>query len=200
MSHRVGAFILVSLFGVGCGVGDDNVEPNDPNPEGIVCTDAFKITGTFTPGTPTRDADTPTGCWPVGTWTFTASLDPTDTYVRDITGDMKPDRCGQVAKTAPATVDASYSFVVNRTQDPNGTDWVDSVTLTGAAPSGAHTVWNDKVLYKLSITEGGGLDCEGNLELYSSDGKSYWNLHPMQADGQPLSGFGDFTLYTDSRL
>ena len=48
MTQRLGAFILVSLFGVGCGVGDDKVEPNDPNPENIVCTDSFKLAGTFT--------------------------------------------------------------------------------------------------------------------------------------------------------
>jgi len=190
----------MSLFGTGCFIGGDDFDKGNPNPEGIVCTDAFKVSGSFAPGTPVRDADSPTGCWPVGTWTFTVSIDPTDENVQDITGDKKPDRCGSVAQTSIATFDASYSFRVDRTQDPNGDDWVDSYTLIGSSPSGGHTVWNDKVLYKISVTEGGGLDCEGNLELYSADGKSFWNLHPMQADGQPLQGFGDFVLYKEPKI
>jgi hypothetical protein len=198
MNKRLGAFCLVSLFGVGCGVGDDKVEPNDPNPENIVCTDNFKLTGTFTPGLPARDADSPTGCWPVGTWNFTAALDPSSDTIRDITGDQLPDRCGEVAKTAPATFDASYNFTVTRTMDADG--WVEDTQLTGATigPDG-RTMWNDKVLYKLKITEGGTLDCEGGLELYSQDGKSYWNLHPTQADGQPIGGTGDFVLYAEPK-
>jgi len=198
MTQRLGAFILVSLFGVGCGVGDDKVEPNDPNPENIICSDSFKLTGTFTPGLPARDADSPTGCWPVGTWTFTAALDPSSEGIRDITGDQLADRCGEVARTTAATFDASYSFTVSRTMDGDG--WIEGYQLAGTSVAAdGRTMWNDKVLYKLKVTEGGSLDCEGGLELYSPDGKSYWNLHPTQADGQPIGGTGDFVLYAEAK-
>lgn len=191
---------MVSLFGVGCGVGDDGkVEPNDPNPNGIICTDSFTLTGTFTPGTPVRDADSPTGCWPVGTWTFRAALDPTDDRIIDVTGDKKPDRCGTVAKTSAATFDPQYSFVVNRTMDPNGDDWVETYAVPNATPSGTHTAVGDKFLFKVQVTEGGALDCEGDLELFSQDGTMEWNLHPNQRDGLPLAGFGDFTLYSEPK-
>jgi hypothetical protein len=195
MIKRLGACLLLSVFGVGCGVGDD-VDPNNPN--GLVCTDAFKLTGTFTPGTPGRDADSPTGCWPVGKWTFTATLDPTNDNIQDITGDQMPDRCGSVGDTKIATFDSQYEFEVIRTKDPTGDDWVDSYALTGAQEGGPKTAWNDKFLYKLKVTEGGGGECEGGLELYSKDGKSYWNLHPMQ-EGTTINGFGDFHLYKEKQ-
>jgi hypothetical protein len=203
MIHRVGACLFVSFFAVGCGVGDDDVLPNDPNPDNLVCTDAFKVTGSFVAGTPERpitDPENPTdpftGCWPVGTWNFTASLDPGDENVVDITGDQVGDRCGAVGGTQAATFDASYSFTVNRTDDGDG--WVDSYVLNGAVQEGEQWRWNDKLLFRLKVTEGGGGECEGGLELYSADGKSYWNLKPALT-GNAISGFGDFKLYEESQ-
>jgi hypothetical protein len=202
MIQRIGACILVSSLAVGCGVGDDELEPLDPNPNKLVCTDAFKVTGTFTadPAWP-RPATDPggepfTGCWPVGTWNFTVSLDPADDNIQDITGDQQGDRCGRVTGTQPATFDAAYSFTVLRMQDPNGEDTVDDYRLNGSVQEGGKTKWNDKWLYKVKVTEGGGGECEGGLELYSLDGKSYWNLHPM-LEGTALTGFGDFHVYQE---
>jgi hypothetical protein len=210
MIKRVGACILVSIFGVGCGVGDDPddkqppVDEIDPNPNGLVCTDAFKITGTFTPGTPARPTVDPadptapfTGCWPYGTWSFTVSRDPGEENIQDITGDQKADRCGAVSGTQVASFDSSYSFVVSRTPDAEA-EYIDNYTLPGATVVSGRTMWNDKVLYKVKVTEGGGAQCEGGLELYSADGKSYWNLHPQQGD-TTISGFGDFHLYIDKQ-
>ncbi|HWU86884.1 MAG TPA: hypothetical protein VN253_06400 [Kofleriaceae bacterium] len=169
----------------------------DPNPSKMVCTDAFKVTGTWTAGTPVRDADSPTGCWPVGTWNFTVSLDPTDTEILDITGDRKPDRCGAVSATKAATFDGSYSFVVTRTDDGDG--WVDAYALTGAVTQGSQKVWNTKVIYKLDVSEGGAGECEGGIELYSADGKEYWNLKPSLT-GNSIAGFGNYALYEETQL
>lgn len=205
MIQRIGACILISSLGIGCGVGDDDkLEPLDPNPNRLVCTDAFKVTGSFVPGTPARPITDPedpaspfTGCWPVGTWNFTLTTDPTDENILDITGDKKADRCGSVTSTSIATFDASYSFVVGRVADVNE-DYIDTYTVTGQVPEGVKTLWNDKYVYKLKVTEGGGGECTGGLELYSRDGKSYWNLQPVQT-GTSITGFGDFHLYEESQ-
>ncbi|HWO21088.1 MAG TPA: hypothetical protein VNO30_20110 [Kofleriaceae bacterium] len=206
MINRVGAFILVSTLGVGCGVGDDaKVEPIDPNPNGLVCTDAFKITGTFTPGTPARptvDPEDPTvpftGCWPFGTWNFTVTRDPLEDNIQDITGDAKGDRCGAVSGTQIATFDASYSFIATRTPDPNS-DFIDSYSLAGQTVQGGKTFWNDKYLFKLKVTEGGGGECEAGIELYDRGGTNYWNLHPS-LKGTTINGFGDFGLYEEPQI
>ena len=198
MIQRIGACILVSFLGVGCGVGDDELEPIDPNPNNLVCTDSFRITGTFVPGTPARptmDPDMPldpfTGCWPVGTWNFTVSIDPSDENIQDITGDKQPDRCGRVAGTSIATFDSGYSFTVTRVQDANGTDFVDDYRVNNLPA--------DKKLYKVKVTEGGGGLCEGGLEIYSLDGLSYWNLHPALNANNTLSGVGDFHIYEEKQ-
>jgi hypothetical protein len=204
MINRVGSFVLVSILGVGCGVGDDaKVEPIDPNPNNLVCTDAFKITGTFTAGLPARpltDAEGApfTGCWPYGTWNFTVTRDTSEENIQDITGDQKGDRCGAVPATQAATFDASYSFTVTQQPDAN-VDFIDIYTLAGQTVSGGKTFWNDKVVFKTKVTEGGGGECEAGIELYDRSGTSYWNLHPALT-GNTVSGFGDFGLYEDAQI
>src|SRR5215218_2236425 len=104
MVHKAGMSVLfgIGLLTAACGVGDDDdfkPDPIDLNPNGVVCSAAFAITGTFAAGTPARPVEVPTGCWPVGLWTFTAAIDPA-ADVLDIDGDGKGDRCGTVAGTA----------------------------------------------------------------------------------------------------
>lgn len=194
MMHRAGAFIAIAFLAVGCGVGDDDFEPRDPNPAKMICTDAFKATGTWTAGIPMRDIDSPTGCWPVGLWSFTVSLDPTDDQILDITGDQKPDRCGAVSGTRAATFEGNYSFTVNRVDDGDG--WVESYVVTGAVDQGGQKIWNDKVIYKVKVTEGGGGECEGGLEIYSRDGLEYWNMKP-NLTGTTITGAGDYAIYEE---
>jgi hypothetical protein len=210
MFKRVGAFIFVSMFGIGCGVGDDpdfEPEPIDPNPNGLVCTDAFKVTGTFTAGLPARPTTDNTdpldpipfsGCWPYGTWTFTVTRDPGDENIQDIDGDLKVDRCGAVEGTQGATVDASYSMVVTRETVMTDEQYYNKYVLSGQTGAGADTMWNGKVVHRVKVTEGGGGECEGGIELYSVDGTSYWNLHPALT-GTTISGFGDFAIYKSNQ-
>jgi hypothetical protein len=203
MIQRLGAFLLLSSFlGVGCGVGDDSGDIP-------ICADAFKVTGTFTPGTPARPATDPTpdetgayppftGCWPFGTWNFTVAIDPSEDAIQDFNNDKVPDRCGTVSGTSIATFESSYSFTVTRMDDAKD-DFIDTYTLAGTTQDGERTFFNDKILYKLKVTEGGSAECEGGLELYSKDGKSFWNLHPTQG-GTTIGGTGDFFLYKSSQL
>jgi hypothetical protein len=203
MIERIGACVFVSLLAVGCTTGDDEkLEPRDPNPQKIVCSDQFKLNGTFTPGTPARpvtdEAGDPfTGCWPVGTWTFTAAIEASDENIPDITDDGVGDRCGRVEGTQVAVADGSYSFTVTRTPDPD-LDYKDSYAVVGAVPEGMKLRWNNKYVTRVKVTEGGGLECEGGLELLSMDGKSYWNMKPSQG-GTTIIGFGEFRLFQESQ-
>jgi hypothetical protein len=169
-----------------CGVGDSSGisgGSDDRNTKlGVTCNGAFKLTGTFTPGTPARpiDPDTNlplTGCWPVGTWTFTAAVDPAGT------------NCKSAVEVLP-----SYSFRLDRAEgtDMQGlTDTVTNLTSIG-----------DK-LWHLSVSSNG-QGCEGNFEFASADGKDYWDmkpalLNPPNATDPPstkLVGNGDYDEYT----
>ena len=193
MKRAIG--ILLALTGA-CAVGPDgpDQEPIDPNPERIVCSASFKTVGTWTAGVPVRDLDpaspdyTPTGCWPVGTWTFTATLDNT-LDVKDITGDQVGDRCGEVPATAVPRVEASYTFRVDRTPTEEGLE--ETYAMTGALSGSA--------LYRLKVTEGGGGECEGGVEIYSTDNKQYWNFKPVQT-GAAITGQGEYTEYLDAQV
>ncbi len=189
---KAGALVLLSsvlLMGA-CGVGDDGGGGGDPdpNPNRFKCTSNFKTQGTWTEGQPVRPAEIPTGCWPVGVWTFTATIDETQPAV-DITGDGVGDRCGEVAGTTAPTVDASYSFRVDRVDDPNSDGFVESYTYLG----------DMSTFHKVTVSEGGVGDCEGSLEMISADKKSVWVFHPAET-GATIVGDGDFTLYLDPQL
>src|SRR5665647_77227 len=91
---------------------------------GITCRAHFMLTGSFVEGTPARPTDPDTGmpmtgCWPVGTWTFTAAIDTAAT-------------AAETHPCAPAPgVLPSYSFKVDRTEDPNAGGLVESYTWNG---------------------------------------------------------------------
>ncbi|HLL21534.1 MAG TPA: hypothetical protein VK427_05355 [Kofleriaceae bacterium] len=188
----------------GCGVGSDDaggddapIEPVKPNPLMISCTDAFKITGTFTPSG-ARPADVG-GCWPAGTWTFSVALDPSDDAILDVTGDRMPDRCGKVSGTSAATFKSSYSFVVTRTDDGQG--YADAYMMATGQGIAASCSQAGDCLARLKVTEGGDRECMGGLEIYGADRKQYWNLQPTQATGSTtLAGSGEFTLYQEAQV
>ena len=176
--QKAGAYIFFALMTTACGVGSDGGGTSSDDPDvvaGITCRTDFKLTGTFVAGTPARpiDPDTGqpmTGCWPVGTWTFTATVD---------TEAMEKHPCA----TAPTPL-AEYKFSVARTEDPNAGGLVESYTWMGDQAS----------LFKLSVSEGGGGDCEGDLELYSADNTEYWNMHPALTDPM-IFGFAEYAKF-----
>lgn len=206
MMRRLGACLVMSLA-IGCGVGGDDgggdLDPIDPNPNKLTCSDGFKVSGSFTQ-TEDRPADVE-GCWAIGEWKFTASRDTTDDNVLDITGDKQPDRCGSVAGTAAATADPTYTLVVTRIVEPSPTPdpevLIEDYKLEGQTESGGNRMWNGKVLARMKVTEGGGGECSGAVELYSTDGKQYWNMRPdLSSDGTTLTGFGQYMAYEESQL
>src|SRR5689334_22518776 len=83
MMRLAGAF-AISILAVGCGVGDPNDTGGDMNTLGRQCTATFSTHGTFAPDTANpKPLDPETmmpsaGCWPVGVWTFSATMDAND--------------------------------------------------------------------------------------------------------------------------
>lgn len=167
------ASLLAIVACLGCGVGDDPTGP-DPNPNRVRCSGAFTTMGLFVEAVLRPLIDDPIdprngfaiqGCWPVGTWTFTATIDAV-AEVPDIDGDLIGDRCGDDG-TTPPTVDAEYKFRVERVIDANG-EPVDQTTYLGTSPD----------FFKVKISEGGDGDCQGVMEMVSADKTKWWGLNP----------------------
>jgi hypothetical protein len=188
MAQNVGACVAFGLMLAACGVGDTGGGDTQPDASsddpdialGITCRAAFNLTGTMTPGTPTRPLDPATtqpitGCWPVGTWSFTATVDTTT---------MQTHPC-----TTPPTVLPKYEFRVDRTQQTDGSGLVESYTYLGDMAMLGH----------LKVSEGGGGECEAGLELWSIDNKMFWNMKPDLTQ-TTIAGHGDFAVYKDAQL
>lgn len=107
----------------------------------------------------------PQNCWPYGNWTFTAA--------------MNTDEC-----QTPPTLLPQYQFTVSQTVDANG-DTQDVYAFTSDPSS--H--------YRLKVSGDGGGLCQGGLEIYSMDGKQYWDMKPSLETGNTVDGFGEYALY-----
>jgi hypothetical protein len=181
MTAKAGVIIAVAL--AGCGIGSDGSNP--PSPDGpkshILCATAVHTQGTYTQGQ-ARPIDPQTnmpmtGCWPDGTWTFTATAMPDSTQAAP--------QCsgGQAPTFAP-----SYTFSDTRMANDTGELTVDSFTYTGMAH------------WTLHISESGNGYCDADFEIYSDDGHQVWNLHPsLDSTTNMLNGGGDFTLYDNDQ-
>lgn len=211
------------MFAAACGVGDGDDEgeivPPDPNPLKAVCNAAFTTQGSFVEGAgrPIDDNDTPadttddfpvTGCYPVGEWKFTTTIDAA-APVPDITGDKVGDRCGEGGTTAP-TVLPEFSFRVERVDAADGSGKIEKyfAKIGGTEYNMSDDTDGDKKpdgldganaalglqIVRLKVSSDGGGDCEGTLEFFDNDFKKYWNVHPSQA-GAVITGQGQYTEY-----
>jgi len=211
---KAGACLVTSMLLLGaCGVGDEGDGPalGDPNPNRLQCSAAMRTAGSFQesatnprPNDPlgpdgevgTADDNTTKigGCWPVGTWTFTATVDDT-VEVIDITGDGAGDRCGELSGTQAPALETNYSFKVDRIDDPDSDGLLETYTYLGASSN----------FFAVKVSEGGGGDCAGIMEFKSADSKQWWTFNPnicTSANCQPapsssIVGSGDFTAYLD---
>jgi hypothetical protein len=174
------------LAGCGVGGGDDGGgggggtptgpvqggidDPNQAN--GVTCSADVTISGTFTQSTPPpTDGDTLPGCWPIGTWSFTATV-------------AKNNGCSPT----PAML-GNYSFTVALTDATDGSGQTQTLTSTTSVPSGIQTH------LKVSGTAQG---CTGIFELGGDSGKDYWNLQPVLTNGSTtLTGTGAYDEYAD---
>ena len=165
---RAGLLSIV-LFGA-CGVGEDPV----PNPTDRQCSATMNVTGSFVQGVApplNNDGTAYEGCWPVGTWTFAATIDQND--------------CSPAPVVLP-----SYSFKGTLVQDVDTGDMLQHFDYL-TDPS-AHSI--------IRVTAAGNKACEGELSLYSTDGKQVWILKPWLNPDNTIVGDGEFAMYTNSQL
>jgi hypothetical protein len=108
-----------------------------------------------------------TGCWPVGTWTFNSTVVSND--------------------CSPAPTPAQQQFTVERDLAAEQPDYTFIYTYVTDPSDTTH---------RLSVSGDGGGLCEGQLELFSDDGLSVWNLHPTLQLGGVLDGQGTFEVHT----
>src|SRR5690606_725430 len=75
------AGVCALVLSTGCLVqsqGGDDGPPDSTDMLGRICTTSLKVNGSFvqSKAPPDHDDGTPyTGCWPIGTWTFTATIE-----------------------------------------------------------------------------------------------------------------------------
>lgn len=169
MKRLAGAFAL-TVLATACGVGDPNQGDDDTtNPTGRVCGAVLSTTGTFAPDTAHPQPAETMGCWPYGTWTFTAKVEMND--------------CDQQPALLP-----SYEMRVDYSTNEDG-DPVQDYTFT-TDPSARHTV---------KVSQGGAGLCEGELQIFSADGKTVSLLKPeLYADGS-LLGDGEYGVFNEDQ-
>jgi hypothetical protein len=181
---RAGVLSICLVSGLlgGCLAGDD---PNagggggggsgsDNNTLDRSCTAALTITGTFAPGQAAPlnpDGSTYEGCWPIGTWTFSAAL-----------------VAGMDSCSTPPTPLPSYSFVATVTTDPQTGDPLQNFKYT--TDSTAHAI--------VHVSEASNAQCEGEVDVYSADGTQIWNMKPWLATGT-ITGEGEFQQYNSNQ-
>lgn len=168
--------IFASLVAVGSaaalltGCDPGSVDDGGQVTDELLCSAGLTMTGTFTVGTP-KPAEI-SGCWPIGTWTFTAAVGEHD--------------CAAAPTPLP-----QYQIRVDRdltSEDPDFS-WIYTYV----------TDPNDATA-DVSVTSGGGGLCEGIVMVYSADGKTVWNMHPaLQADNT-LNGTGDYEVHTINQV
>lgn len=171
---RTAGCVLIPLLAVACTSGD----PANPNNDtrGIQCTTHVNITGpganagTFTQTQAPPAPPLAPNCWPIGKWVFSVTVDTT------------------MSTCTPApTPLGKYEFDGSTTTDMNG-DYIEAFAYVPQA--------NDPTAnYHVGANEGGTGLCEGDLELYSADGKQVWIFKPELNADNTLTGGGEFRIY-----
>ena len=155
--------------GGGGGGGGGGGSGSDNNTLDRICTAQLAITGTFTAGQAAPlnpDGTAYVGCWPIGTWKFSATVG-TDTC------------------STPPTMLPSYSFVGTVTTDPQTGDPLQNFMYT--TDSTSHVI--------VHVSEASNAQCEGEVDVYSADGKQLWNMKPWLNTDKTITGEGEYALY-----
>jgi hypothetical protein len=157
------------LLSVGCLGGVVKEFPNDKPPSddrntalGILCDAHLMLNGTFAPDAAMPKPAEVEGCWAVGIWTFSATVDMNN------------------GCEAPK-LEKEYKFQVTR----DASDNENYTYLTDPA--------NEFV--RVKVTSGGSGLCEGGVTIFSTDGKTVWNLKPNLFADNTLGGQGEYEVY-----
>jgi hypothetical protein len=160
---------LVSVLLAGCVVESTDELPNTP-PDmiGRVCTMQMTVTGSFSetsPAPPNEDGTAYQGCWPVGVWTFQAQRGETDCDV-------------------PPMLLSQYQFKVEEKIDSDGEPYQSNTYMT-----------DPSARVRVKVSQGGDGLCEGELNLFSADGKEVWIIKPELYADKHLGGDGEYALH-----
>lgn len=169
----VGLFALIGLSILGaCTNGSSQ---NDPT--GRTCTTNFTLTGSFTATQP-RPADNTDGCWPIGTWKFTAAIDTTQ---------------DNTCSPAPMPLAGGYQMegtLMPDMADPQGPP--DEVFTYDTDPNAMNMV---------KVTEGGAGSCAGELDLWDAACTHIWIFQPETDTIDPMttiSGQGEYSEFASA--
>jgi len=168
----VRAVVLGTLATLGTGCLVDSIDEGPaqgPDMIGRVCTAQYAVTGSFQQTMPRpvnpEDGTTLTGCWPIGVWTFQVQQEQTD--------------CSPAPGILP-----QYQFRVEERLDADGIQY--QVTTYMTDPTARNRV---------KVSQGGDGLCEGELNLFSTDGKEVWILKPELYADNHLGGDGEYSLH-----
>ena len=162
-------FACSSIIALATGCDPGSVDGG--NTDELLCSAEMNITGSFAIGDP-KPAEI-TGCWAVGTWTFS--------MVVGATNDCSP---------APVPL-PQYQLKIERDLASEDPDYTLLYTYL--------TDPNDMTVEMSVSGDGGGL-CEADLVIYADAGKTVWNLHPsLQADNS-INGLGDYEKHTLNQI
>ena len=161
------ALIFVSAI-CGCTSGDSPGTADASTANGRSCSATLTTMGSFAPDPAATPPVDSTGCWPAGVWTFTAAVTQND--------------C-----TKTPVPEAQYQFKGTQTNDMNGDPIVNTFTYLNDPT-------NTRVTVKVS--EGGSGLCEGELTIYSTDGKIVWLLKPELNADNTITGDGEYGEFT----
>lgn len=156
------------IEGSGTSGGDDDGMSPGGDMNGRVCTMMMTVSGSFTQSMPAPnnpDGTPYVGCWPMGTWTFTAMRGTTD--------------CTTQPNLLP-----SYSFKVEQKFTMDGDAYQAYTYLTDPT---AHS--------RIKVSQGGNGLCEGELNVFSADGTEVWIIKPELFDTGNLKGDGEYAKY-----
>ncbi len=153
------------------------------NQEGIVCSTFYSSAGTFVPNTAEPPPANFTGCWPIGAWTFSLTIN-TNTSTGGGT-----DTCATAGKEP--TPLAQYQFTGATGSDGNGNPTENFSYTPQASDPNVHTT--------IKVTEGGSGVCEGNLSLYDTTGEKVWSLSPELNADNSITGGAEFDLYQSNQ-
>ena len=166
---RIAGFSAVALTMTGCLVSSDGGNMMPPDMLGRVCTAELTVTGSFVESmaAPLNPDGTPyVGCWPIGTWTFTAAMGTTD------------------CKTAPPDLLSQYQFRADYALDADGN------------PEQTYTYMTDPTAHnRVKVSQGGNGLCEGELNLFGPDGTDVWILKPELYSDKHLGGSGEYQKF-----
>lgn len=146
---------------------------------GITCSAFYSSSGTFVPNAADPPPANFTGCWPIGAWTFSLTLNSDEASGGGV------DTCAS-AGHEPTTL-AKYQFTGTTTLNQDG-DPVEHFTYQAQS--------NDPNVHStIKVTEGGTGVCQGSMGLYDTTGTKVWTLSPELNADNSVTGSAEYDLY-----